>query len=106
MARRTTMTTEQQPMFPGLIDADPAATLPESTCKGCGDRIKWVSTTQGRAMPLDPDPVPNGNVVIVRDGGGGLLAEYLRRTDTPAPGTPRYQSHFSSCPERARFRRS
>lgn len=100
------MTTEQAPMFPDLIAADPIANLPRVACKGCGELMTWVNTTQGRAMPLDPAPVPNGNVVIVRDGGGGLLAEYLRRTDTPAPGTPRYQSHFSSCPERARFRRS
>jgi hypothetical protein len=98
--------TEQTPLFPDLVAADPIADLPRVRCKGCDEWMVWLLTTQGRAMPLDPDPVPNGNIVIVRDGGGGLLAEVLRRTDTPAPGTPRYQSHFSSCPERARFRRS
>ena len=32
----------------------------------CGARIFWVSTINGGVAPLDVDPVPEGNIVLVK----------------------------------------
>jgi hypothetical protein len=49
----------------------------------------------GRRMPLDPDPVPNGNITIDADGKGHV-----------GPITDgAFRSHFSSCPNAAQHRR-
>jgi len=95
----------QQPLFPDLLAADPLATHRRVPCRACQAPMIWLPTTHGRTMPLDPAPVPNGNVVLVRDGNGLLVAEYLRRNDVPAAGTLRYQSHFASCEFADDFRR-
>ena len=28
-----------------------------STCKGCGAPIGWITTSEGKYMPVDPEPV-------------------------------------------------
>ena len=64
-------------------------------------------------MPLDPEPVADGNVVVVRwDGADGPVGSFA----TPIVGvgagafdraaTPyRYRSHFATCPNANRHRR-
>lgn len=73
-----------------------------STCSGCGAEITWVVVAKsGKRMPLDPDPVPLGNVAFLTDTtvevvmkGGGLLED-----------RPLYVSHFSTCTDPTRFRK-
>lgn len=31
----------------------------EASCKGCGEKIVWVVTKNGKRMPLDPDGTPH-----------------------------------------------
>jgi hypothetical protein len=51
-------------------------------------------------MPLDPDPVAGGNVVV-----NGDVATVLP-PGTPMPvGVHRYQSHFATCPQASTHRR-
>ena len=64
-----------------------------STCKSCGARIVWAKTTTGKSMPLDPDPVAGGNVVLERDGVG-----WVARIVQPDPEFERLVSHFATCP--------
>lgn len=83
-----------------------------STCKSCGRQIRWAKTEAGKAIPLDVDPVADGNVVLGDDGVAYVLGRY------PAPGTgvvgevkahpetPRYQAHFRSCPHARQHRRA
>lgn len=73
----------------------------ESLCRSCGAPIAWATTTNGKPMPLDPDPVPNGNVVIGIDG----VAMVFARTGQVPKGFDRFRSHFATCPEAAKFRR-
>lgn len=74
---------------------------PLGTCRGCGAKFRWARTEgRGKPIPLDPDPVPDGNIVVT-DGG---IAHFLRATEM-ATG-PRYVSHFSTCPKSAHFRRT
>lgn len=75
----------------------------DSTCTGCGAAIRWVITDGGRRMPLDPDPVPDGNVVpAVIDGQ--RRARVLTGEQMPADG-PAWQAHFRTCPAAPQFRR-
>lgn len=71
-----------------------------STCRSCGEPVRWVKTSAGKNMPLDPHPVPNGNIELVR-GGHGWVAEVV----DPDPEVLRYVSHFVTCPDAKRHRR-
>lgn len=70
-------------------------------CRGCGALIAWRMTTGAARMPLDPDPVADGNIVIEPDGRCRLLPRSAR----PEVGQPLFQSHWVSCPARDRFRK-
>jgi hypothetical protein len=49
-------------------------------------------------MPLDPEPVEDGNVMLIR--ARGQLMAYL---DDPANGT--HVTHFATCPNATEHRR-
>jgi hypothetical protein len=70
-------------------------------CRSCGAPIRWARTAKGTAVPLNPEPAPNGNVVLMGDG----TVTYLGRGQAPPEGTLRWTSHFASCPEARRWRR-
>lgn len=79
-------------------------------CGSCGAQMRWAQTEEGRSIPLDPDPVPTGNLIIkeVRHVGGRgpvLTVRYLRKTDTVPLEVARYVSHFATCPSAAEHRR-
>lgn len=78
-----------------------------STCRGCGQEILWFTTLAGKAMPVDPEPAPTGNVDLVWVGGDEI-AVVLSKEDAlsaQAAGHKLYLSHFTSCPQAGRFRR-
>ena len=54
-----------------------------STCKGCGAPIDWITTTGGKYMPVDPEPVfiiegGDGPDRFVTDEGAVLLGRRAR----------------------------
>lgn len=55
-------------------------------------------------MPVDPVPVPDGNVTLSVIAGV-VYAEVHGDGSTIPAGTASYVSHFSTCPEAARHRR-
>jgi len=67
-------------------------------CK-CGALMVWAHTPKGKAIPLDPEPRKDGNLVLVR--GIATPVDML----TP-PSLPRYASHFATCPHARDFRGS
>lgn len=50
------------------------------------------------AIPLDPEPVPNGNL----DVEVGPVASYVQAE----PDVVRYVSHFATCPDAGQHRRT
>jgi len=71
-------------------------------CRSCGKEIIWVRTAAtGALMPLDPDPAPDGNVVLV-DGKAHVMSGEL--FDPVLEGS-RYKSHFATCPNAAKHRK-
>ena len=83
------------------------------TCRSCGARIRWVTTTDGKAMPLDPPIVPDGNVVptYVEDPTGLRVVRAQILTTEQARAAhlarrPTWRSHFATCPRADAHRRA
>ena len=93
-----------------------------SYCKACGAPMAWVKTLQGKAVPLDPEPIRG---LLIESKAGRIAAEeagwepvqgYDERgevcwvaPDAP-PSTPGIWksvrvTHFASCPEGPSFRK-
>ncbi len=74
-----------------------------STCRSCGQRITWLETAGGKAMPVDDDPCEEGNIVVV-----GGMAKVLKNAQAAAElysEEPRYVSHFVTCPQAKNWRK-
>jgi hypothetical protein len=68
--------------------------------------MRWAMTEAGKRMPLDPDPVPDGNIIPVPNpAGGDPLAHSLHKGETPPEGTPRFTSHYATCPQADQHRK-
>jgi hypothetical protein len=81
-----------------------------ATCRSCGAAVRWVVTTTGKTMPMDAEPVENGNLVIVGEGKtrhGDMVPKVQHRD----PGelsmleTERFVSHFATCPDAPEWKR-
>jgi hypothetical protein len=82
-----------------------------SVCRSCGAPILWVRTTHARALPLNVDEDPEG-IVTLRERAReadrflGPLAVVHSVKNPPPAGVARYTSHFATCPNAARHRKS
>ncbi len=74
-------------------------------CSSCGAEILWAESKNGFAMPIDPTPVEDGNVVLHApdDPRESPLARVLKKGEH-AP-MPRFTSHFATCPDAAEHRK-
>lgn len=78
------------------------STTTSNRCRSCCAPVLWTITEAGERMPVDPDPVADGNLVLsVRLAGTD--AEHLRsRAFAPLFDrhlqAHRFRSHFASCP--------
>lgn len=73
-----------------------------NTCRSCGAPILWRETHAGKRMSIDPEPHPDGNVVIEGEIAEVLKAEHLARL---GGDVLRYRSHFVTCANAATHRR-
>jgi hypothetical protein len=89
------------------------------TCSSCGAAIRWARTSSGKAIPLDADPVPHSNLLVVDQHGQAVPAAVARAAvergyahvqvarrglRTVDPDLPRWRSHFVTCPRAERHR--
>ncbi len=74
----------------------PIARLPEpQPCSSCPAMIIFVqSAKSGHWQPLDSEPVPEGNILII-DGKAHVMCGDLFEA---MHSGPRYRSHFMTCP--------
>lgn len=71
-----------------------------SKCNGCQAEIEWVTTAaNGKPMPLDLEPNPNGNVEIGPDGRA------IVHNQEPMMPYVHRQSHWATCPNAGDFKR-
>jgi hypothetical protein len=76
-------------------------------CRSCGAEIIWAKTKSGKAMPIDAKPSPNGNLVLRKLAGGRDCHVGIFAVGPDAPHVePRYVSHFSTCPQANKHRKS
>lgn len=73
----------------------------EGKCRSCGDAILWVKTSAGNVMPLNKEPDPEGNIVLV-DGVARVLSGEMWEGHCDLP---KYKSHFATCPGAAKHRK-
>lgn len=59
-----------------------------SACSSCKQPIRWAKTESGKAIPLNPEPQPGGNLEL-KDG--------VARVVQPHPAVKLYVSHFATC---------
>ena len=72
-----------------------------ATCKSCGAAIFWAkSATTGKAMPINARPDPQGNISLDLTG-----AAVVGKAGVDLPG-PRYVSHFVTCPQHEKWRKT
>lgn len=66
-----------------------------AVCRTCRAPIRWVTTKNQKAMPLDAEPNPEGNVLII-DG----IAEVMKKGEQSLlhQDQQRWMPHFSTCP--------
>lgn len=63
-------------------------------CRSCGASIVWVTTTNGKKMPVDADPVAARFGFRLDEDGAVVTARF---TTAPEPGEKVYVSHLSTC---------
>lgn len=80
---------------------------PVVKCRSCEADMFWAVTTKNRRIPIDPQPVETGNIILGDEQPpyGYPLAMVLGKHDEPKPGVPRYTSHFATCSQAASHRR-
>ncbi len=69
-----------------------------SECRSCKRPIVWARTEKGAAIPLDPEPVPGGNIDLI-----GNTAHYV--TPDQRKG-PLHMPHHAACPDAQRWRKA
>lgn len=78
-------------------------------CRDCPAQIIWTRTkANGRAMPVDAEPVHGGNVVLTTGTDTTPSAEVLTRDEVvkrEARGVRSFVSHFVTCPAAAARRK-
>lgn len=85
-------------------------------CRKCDAPVKMIPTLAGwektppTIMPIDFEPVPDGNVIILPAEPVAAIpprAKTLKKgeAETLPEGTLRYKSHFATCPFAKDFRR-
>ena len=69
-------------------------------CKSCGDPVVWVKTINGKPMPLNAEPDPDGNVYPVLIDGERYARVATVKSPIPdhVPATSRFTAHFATCP--------
>lgn len=76
-----------------------------SACRSCGAPVRWVITSRGKRMPLDAEPVDDGNVVLDMSDRNDPVAIVVPPEQILVEDGPRYVSHFATCPNADQHRR-
>ena len=82
-----------------------------SKCEACGAPIVWrPSESTGKRAPINAEPDPNGNIMVVRQTGAyrvltkAMLAEMEGSLFEKATRNDRYTNHFATCPQADKFK--
>lgn len=80
-----------------------------SICRGCGASIDWITTTKGKSMPVDPEPVfiieGAGKDRFVTDEGEVILGRRALLEEESHDLPVAFVPHWKTCPNAGDFRR-
>lgn len=77
-----------------------------SSCRSCQRPVVWAVSEAGKNIPIDPEPKPTGNLVLLTSMRDGRIYIQARAFDAEQDADlQRYVSHFVTCPDAKRFRR-
>jgi hypothetical protein len=72
-------------------------------CNHCRAAIVWCTTAAGKAMPVDADPDPNGNILLGQPGPDGRPTAGVlgprQQLGARAGGRRLHLHHRLSCPK-------
>jgi len=74
--------------------------MSDGKCRRCQQPIRWgVTEANGRPIPVNPTPDPNGIMWIVRWETNSTPVFAVASNDRPVPNTEpfRYTAHFATC---------
>ena len=79
-----------------------------SKCQSCEAPIVWCETPTGHAIPIDAEPVDDGNVLLLPTIDRTHIAVVLGQDEAreTSATVKRYKAHFATCPDAASFRKS
>ncbi len=70
-----------------------------ATCSSCGASIVWAVTEKGKPIPIDAEPVAEGNVYLRgADDPRNPPVASMAFTKQPASAAGPYVTHFVTCP--------
>ena len=75
-----------------------------SRCRSCDAEIRWATTPAGKAIPLDLEPSPFGNVLLsaaTHHEYGNAVAKVLAGAELEqahADGRRLFMPHHATCP--------
>lgn len=73
-----------------------------AVCRSCRAPIRWERTVNDKPIPLDLDPVVDGNLALTPDGKVYVIPKGDGVLDLPIT---RYVSHFATCPDHQEWRK-
>ena len=78
-------------------------TIATDQCRSCHAPILWlVNTTTQKRAPIDAEPTPDGNILVMGNGTYRVL-KANERDDPPEGSYTRHTNHFQTCPDAAKF---
>ncbi len=83
--------------------------MPE--CRTCGAPMEWAITARGKPIPLDPEPVENGNIektgefALTRFGDEAPVVRYVDDEQPDLFEQDRFVTHFATCPDAREHRK-
>jgi hypothetical protein len=72
-------------------------------CSSCHAEILWKKTDRGKSIPLDKEPVEDGNIRI--NGAHADVLSALELTAAREDGELLHKSHFATCPNARKHRK-
>ena len=72
-----------------------------NACRSCGAPVTWTVTDAGKRMPVDPEPHPDGNVLIAppAQSWDPPRATVLGPLEIQAATAALHRAHFVTCPD-------
>lgn len=78
-----------------------------TTCQSCGAAIFWAVSVNGSRMPINAEPVVDGNVLVSvsRSNPENKKCIVLAHAAVKPKDRRLFTSHFSTCPNARKHRR-